>query len=181
MNNKPTGRMLWEKFVELESHYPRPDLLAVNIGADDPMDLDGPEALEFAGKIAKKRKCKTFLEAEDDIRLYGQNHLAERTFFFKNSQPFISGSDDDRLELSIRVMTPEGCDLLENESFLKQMVKTAMKKGFPRFVGVLEASEHRPEWDFLFSRADYFDADDMLVSNPVVKEKIRKIAMSIKS
>lgn len=178
-DHTPTGRMLWEKFVELDSYYPRPDTLAVNIGADEPMSLEESAAFEFASKIAKKKKCKTFLEAEDDIRLYGQNHLAERTFFFKNNHPFIASIEDDGLEMNIKVM-PVGADLLENETFLKQIVKTAKKKGFPRFVGAIEASEHRAEWDFFFSRADYFDDDDMLVSNPVVKEKISRIAMGIK-
>jgi hypothetical protein len=82
-NHKPTGRRYWEKYVELGCFLKGERELVINIGADDPTLLELPEALEFAGKIAKRRKFNILVEIEDDIRLYGQNNLAERTFFFK--------------------------------------------------------------------------------------------------
>ncbi|RAK19867.1 hypothetical protein B0I26_10549 [Anoxybacillus vitaminiphilus] len=82
-NHEPASRMFWEKFVEIKRYFPQKDLLAIVLGADEPMDLESDEAIEFAAKIAKKNKYPKFHQAEDDVRLYGQNCLAERTFFFK--------------------------------------------------------------------------------------------------
>ncbi|SOC06356.1 hypothetical protein SAMN05880501_104257 [Ureibacillus xyleni] len=82
-NHKPTGRQFWESYVELHCHQPSSTILEVNVGADDPTLLQLPEALTFASKIAKKKKFNTLVEIENDIRLYGQNHLAERKYFFK--------------------------------------------------------------------------------------------------
>jgi hypothetical protein len=80
---KPSGRHYWERYVELECYQKNEKVLAVNIGADDPTYLELLEALKFATKIAKRKKFNIFLDFEDDIRLYGQNNLAQRTFFFK--------------------------------------------------------------------------------------------------
>jgi hypothetical protein len=82
-NHKPTQRLFWEKYVELNCCQPSDNILEINIGADDPLLLELPEAIKFASKIAKGKKFNTLLEIEGDIRLYGQNNLAERTFFFK--------------------------------------------------------------------------------------------------
>jgi hypothetical protein len=82
-NHKPTGRLYWESYVELDSYQKNEKILAVNVGADDPTLLEMPEALKFASKVAKRLKFNTLVEIEDDIRLYGQNNLAERTFLFK--------------------------------------------------------------------------------------------------
>ena len=57
--------------------------LEINIGADDPTLLELQEAIKFASKIAKRKRFNTLVEIENDIRLYGQNNLAERTFFYK--------------------------------------------------------------------------------------------------
>jgi hypothetical protein len=75
--------MYWEKFVELSTHYGSDGILTVNIGADDPTYLDSEEAFQFAATIAERKGYFTFYKAEDDIRLYGQNHLTERMFYFK--------------------------------------------------------------------------------------------------
>ncbi|MEH7075131.1 hypothetical protein V7121_22600 [Neobacillus drentensis] len=48
-----------------------------------PIDLESGEALQFAASLARKERYTTFFEAEDDVRLYDQNCLAERVFFFK--------------------------------------------------------------------------------------------------
>lgn len=82
-NHKPTRRLFWESYVELDCNQPSSNILEVNIGVDDPTLLELPEALKYASKIAKRKKFNTLVEIEDDIRLYGQNNLAERTFFFK--------------------------------------------------------------------------------------------------
>ncbi|MBM7648175.1 hypothetical protein JOC78_001117 [Bacillus ectoiniformans] len=82
-NHKPNGRLYWERYVELDYYWKNKHTLAINIGADDPMLLERVEALKFASEIAKGKKCNTLLEIEDDIRIYGQNNLAERLFFFK--------------------------------------------------------------------------------------------------
>lgn len=81
-NHKPTARVFWERYVELYCNQLNANTLEVNIGADDPTLLELPEALKFASKIAKRKKFNTLVEIEDDIRLYGQNNLAERTFLF---------------------------------------------------------------------------------------------------
>jgi hypothetical protein len=81
-NHKPTGRRYWERYVELDCYKKSEKVLVINIGADDPISLESLEALEFASKVAKRKKFNTFLECEDDIRLYGQNNLAERKFIF---------------------------------------------------------------------------------------------------
>lgn len=80
---QPTGRLYWDRYVELDCYQKSSNVLAVNIGADDPTLLELPEAIKFASKIAKRRKFNTLLEIEDHIRLYGQNNLTERTFYFK--------------------------------------------------------------------------------------------------
>lgn len=82
-NHKPSGRLFWERYVELNCYQPSTNILEVNIGADDPTLLELPEALKIATKIAKRIKFNNLVDIEDDIRLYGQNNLAERTFFFK--------------------------------------------------------------------------------------------------
>ena len=82
-SHTPTSRLFWESYVELDCNQPISNILEVNIGANDPTLLKLPEALKYAGKIAKRKKFNTLVEIEDDIRLYGQNNLAERTFFFK--------------------------------------------------------------------------------------------------
>jgi hypothetical protein len=78
-----TGRKYWEKFEELSINYGADGTLTVNIGADNPTELEGEEAFQFATDIAKKKGYSTFYQVEDDIRLYGQNCLTERMFFFK--------------------------------------------------------------------------------------------------
>lgn len=81
----PTNRMLWEKFIELDTNHGTDGKLMINLGADDPIDLKSAEALEFAKKIAKRKGYSKFYKAEEDIRLYGQNCLTERMFFFQKS------------------------------------------------------------------------------------------------
>ena len=83
MIHEPTSRLFWESYVELNCKQPSSNILEVNIGADDPTLLELPEALKFASKIAKRKHFNTLVEIEDDIRVYGQNNLAERMFFFK--------------------------------------------------------------------------------------------------
>ncbi len=82
--HQPTGRLFWESYVELNCYQPNSNTLEINIGADDPTLLELPEALKYASKIAKRKKFHTLVEIEGDIRLYGQNNLAERTFLFKS-------------------------------------------------------------------------------------------------
>lgn len=82
-SHEPTSRLFWESYVELNCYQPNSNTLEVNIGADDPTLLELPEALKYASKIAKGRKFNTLEAIEDDIRLYGQNNLAERKFLFK--------------------------------------------------------------------------------------------------
>lgn len=81
--HEPTNRLFWERYIELNCFQSDSNILEVNIGADDPTLLGLPEALSYASKIAKKKKFNTLVEVEDDIRLYGQNNLAERKFYFK--------------------------------------------------------------------------------------------------
>ncbi|WP_318506520.1 hypothetical protein [Bacillus sp. T3] len=81
-NHKPLGRRYWERYVKLDCYQKSEKVLVINIGADDPISLDRLEGLEFASKIAKRKKFNALLEIEDDIRLYGQNNLAERRFLF---------------------------------------------------------------------------------------------------
>lgn len=77
------GRMYWESFVELSINYGTDGILTVNLGADDPTYLESEEAFQFAATIAKRENYSTSLNTEDDIRLYGQNCLTERMFYFK--------------------------------------------------------------------------------------------------
>jgi len=79
----PSGRKGWEKFFELRIKYCSDGTLIVEVGADDPNDLESIEAIKFATNIANKKSFYTFIKVEDDIRLYGQNNLTERMFFFK--------------------------------------------------------------------------------------------------
>ncbi|WP_269433527.1 GIY-YIG nuclease family protein [Bacillus sp. FJAT-29937] len=81
--HSPAMRKYWEEFEELTIHYGTDGILTVNIGADDPMNLESNKAFEFAANIAKRKGYSTFYKAEDDIRLYGQNCLTERMFYFK--------------------------------------------------------------------------------------------------
>ena len=82
-SHEPTSRLFWESYVELNCDQPSSNILEVNIGADDPTLLELPEALKFASNIADRKKFGSLVEIEDDIRLYGQNNLAERKFLFK--------------------------------------------------------------------------------------------------
>ena len=82
-SHEPTSRLFWESYVELNCNQPSSKILEVNIGADDPTLLELPEALKFASSIANRKKFNSLVEIEDDIRLYGQNNLAERKFLFK--------------------------------------------------------------------------------------------------
>lgn len=68
--------------MEIKRDHPKKDILAITLGADNPFDLESGEALQFAASLARKERYTSFLEAEDDVRLYGQNCLAERAFFF---------------------------------------------------------------------------------------------------
>lgn len=81
--HKPIGRKYSEKFEELSINYGADSILTVNLGADDPIDLESKEALKFAANIAGRKGYSIFYQIEDDIRLYGQNCLAERMFFFQ--------------------------------------------------------------------------------------------------
>lgn len=81
----PTNRMLWEKYIELDTNHSGDGKLMINLGADDPTDLESTEALDFATKIAKRKGYSIFYKVEEDIRLYGQNCLTERMFFFQKS------------------------------------------------------------------------------------------------
>ncbi|WP_163151627.1 hypothetical protein [Anoxybacillus sp. MB8] len=74
-----------ERFIEMKTYTFRRGLLVVLLGADDPSDLEKEEATEFAAHIAKKKGYFYLLEKEEYIRLYGQNYLAERCFFFGKS------------------------------------------------------------------------------------------------
>ena len=82
-NHEPAGRRFWESYVELSSRKNEENILEVNVGADDPILLTLPEAIEYASKIAKRENFGDLVELEDDIRLFGQNHLTERKFYFK--------------------------------------------------------------------------------------------------
>lgn len=83
----PTARQYWGKFLELHTHDSKDGILAVNVGADDPTHLESEEAIEFALNIAKRKGLFIFLKIEDDIRIYGQNCLTERRFYFQRQLP----------------------------------------------------------------------------------------------
>lgn len=91
---------------------------------------------------------------------------------------FISCIEDDGFEMNINVVVTTA-NLSLNEAILKELVELAVKKGFSRFVGVIEPYDSVLEWVFIFSKPDYFDNDDMLVANPIMKERIRKIKSTI--
>lgn len=82
--HRPIPRVLWEKFVEINSYRTKNNTLVINIGSDDPTLLEQTQALKFASKIAKNKRYYNFIKAEAEIRIYGQNNLAERMFYFKN-------------------------------------------------------------------------------------------------
>lgn len=75
-----------EGFVEIRTYTFKRGLLVVLLGADEPIDLENEEAVQFAAHIAKEKGYIYFLEKEDYTRLYGQNNLAERCFFFGKSK-----------------------------------------------------------------------------------------------
>ncbi|MFB9759252.1 hypothetical protein [Ectobacillus funiculus] len=75
--------MYWENFRELSINCGTDDILTVNLGTDDPTYLESEEAFLFATNIAKRESYSTLLRAEDDIRVYGQNCLTDRMFYFK--------------------------------------------------------------------------------------------------
>lgn len=79
----PVSRKYWEKYVELNISYETDGTLTVNLGADDPYDLESDKAMEFATNVANRKGYSSFYKVEDDIRLYGQNCLTERMFIFK--------------------------------------------------------------------------------------------------
>lgn len=74
------------RFVEVGTYTFTRGLLVVLLGADEPMDLESEEAVQIAAHIAKEKGYIYFLEKEDYTRLYGQNNLAERCFFFGKSK-----------------------------------------------------------------------------------------------
>lgn len=79
----PRSRQYWEKYVELKINYGADGILTINLGAEDPIDLESNTALEFATRIANKKGFSTFHSIEDEIRLYGQNCLTERMYYFR--------------------------------------------------------------------------------------------------
>lgn len=86
--HQATGRQFWEKYVVLSTSLKRgkTDTLVMNLGGDDPYLLTLPEAKIFAKKAAKKKGFHQLIKIEEDIRVYGQNNLAERLFYFKKGE-----------------------------------------------------------------------------------------------
>lgn len=85
---RSTGRRFWESYVVVfkkkRDYYP--NTLIINLGADEPHLLTLPKAIEFVKKVAKKEGFNRLVKIEEDIRVYGQNNLAERLFFFKKGK-----------------------------------------------------------------------------------------------
>lgn len=83
--HQPTGRQFWEKYVVLSTSLKRgkTNTLVINLGGDDPYLLTLPEAKIFAKKAAKKKGFNRLIKVEENVRVYGQNNLAERKYYFK--------------------------------------------------------------------------------------------------
>lgn len=86
--HQPTGRNFWESYVVLNKRVSKnySNTLIINLGADDPHLLTLPKALEFVKKVAKKEGFNRLVKVEEDIRVYGQNNLAERLYYFKKGK-----------------------------------------------------------------------------------------------
>ena len=173
-------RLRTDKYVELSAEKKRPRQLEVVIGSDDPMFLLEDEAERFALKVAKNHRYSKLVHADDEVRVFGQNELTQRTFIFRNDwdDPYIKDIEADSSEMTIKAIYSQD-DLLEDTSFLTDVVREALYKGYSRFVGMTEPGEDK-EWTFFFSIEDYYDNDDALVRHFEASKKVERIIKKLK-
>ena len=97
--HQSTGRMFWESYVLLSIKLKKDNsnILVINLGGDDPHLLTLPGAVEFAKEAAKKEGFNTLIKIEEDIRVYGQNNLAERMYYFKKEKK-VDGHQSKKLK-----------------------------------------------------------------------------------
>jgi len=75
------GRNYWEKLVVIGTEKME-GRLVINVGANEPQLLFDDKAKRFAKRQAKKLGYDKLIDTENDARLYGQNNLVERMFYF---------------------------------------------------------------------------------------------------
>ncbi|MNW28103.1 hypothetical protein D3C74_49150 [compost metagenome] len=75
------NRGAWMRVTVMDTKK-RNGVLAVKMGADDPDTLDFKDTFEAAKAVAKRRGYKT-VRGMTVIKVYGQNRLAERVFFYR--------------------------------------------------------------------------------------------------
>lgn len=80
---KAYPRKLWEELTVVEIEK-KNNTLIVTIGADDPLMLEKYVAKKLAIDTARKQNYKK-LAGVGDIRLFGQNALALRKFYYEKS------------------------------------------------------------------------------------------------
>ena len=86
--------------------------------------------------------------------------------------------NDDGYEMNIYVI-PSETKVMSDTELLKEIVSHAVDNGYSRFVGATGLDENL-EPCFIFSKEDYFDKDDMLVSDYMVKLEINQLIQMVK-
>lgn len=71
----------FDRFVEIDITLEE-NMIIINVGADDPMSLEKDVATEFANRIAIREGFSNLKENKKEVRAYGQNNLAEKSFTF---------------------------------------------------------------------------------------------------